>query len=116
MKINKSKNLKIPTRELIEKYIDKFNKKPTYLDDDKAIDTLVKTFPKNDKIEEIILKVYIINFIYKTRIFKPYYVAKNILEKRIDGKLMNGDSSVVDDIATGHKIMVKTGKTKKKKN
>lgn len=96
--------LKIPTSKLVKEYNTNFYSNKNYVDDDNAIKLLVNTFPNNNKIEEIIVKVYTLNFIYKTYIIKPYNIAVNIFNKKIDNKLRQGDPSVVDDIAIGHNV------------
>jgi len=41
-----------PTNELVEEYIDKFNKDERYFPADQAIINLFESFPENKKLEE----------------------------------------------------------------
>lgn len=90
----------IPTKELVKKYIKDFDNTEGYLKNDEVINKLFLWFPKNNKIEEVILKVNIINSIYKTRIVETYKVAKHIVEtKCIDDMIEKGNYNVINKIA-----------------
>jgi hypothetical protein len=57
------------------------------------------TYPRNDCIEDILIKVCSLNDFYSTNIFSPFMVAKHILALQIDSKLKNNNLSLVNEIA-----------------
>jgi len=59
------KDLNTPTNELVDEYIDKFNNDERYFLADNAIIKLFEKFPENKKIEDILLKISVINDLYK---------------------------------------------------
>lgn len=65
-----------------------------------ATEKLFSLFPKNTNLEEVILKVAVLNKFYSTNIQDTFTVAKTICSlKDIDSKLKSGDFSVVNEIA-----------------
>ena len=67
------------------------------------------TYPQNQQIEDILVKVATLNDFYSTQIFSVYPVAKHILDLNIDDRLQEGDLTIVNDIST---VMMENG-TKK---
>lgn len=70
-----------------------------------------KQFPDNTKIEDILLKVTVLNDFYKINIYRhsdPYAVSKHILRHKIDKKLRSGDIDLVNKIAP----VISRGETK----
>lgn len=70
-----------------------------------------KQFPDNTKIEDILLKVTVLNDFYKINIYRhsdPYTVSKHILRRKIDKKLRSGDIDLVNKIAP----VISRGETK----
>ena len=105
--------LSIPSNELIAKYIHEFNENDRYFYADKAIDKLIGCFPQNKTIEDVLLKVVVINRLYSTSVYGVNEMAEHILSQDIDIRLKSGDLSLVDAIATGHGIPI--GETKKER-
>lgn len=54
---------------------------------------------QNNCIEDILIKCSSLNDFYSTNIFDIHTVAQHILSLNIDGRLRNGDRSLVNDIA-----------------
>lgn len=100
----KKEELEKPTDDLIDRYIENFNKDKRYKSADDSITKLLKKFPKNDSIESIFLKTTVINEMYSTNIYGTFKMAEHILKMNIDKGLENGDPKVVHQIATGHGI------------
>lgn len=98
-----------PNKEIIEQYKDIYQKddKANYFD--KAITEIVKSFPLNNNLENIILKISIINDLYSTNIFSKYELAKHILSLNFDDAIKQKDYNIVNRIAKGHGI--KSSKT-----
>jgi hypothetical protein len=96
--------LKIPTNDLINEYIVKFNNDERYYLADQAIIKLFSAFPKNENLEDIILKISVINDLYSTNIFSTFKLAKHIRQLQIDNYLSEKKLSIVNEIAIGHGI------------
>ena len=50
-------------------------------------------------MDDVLIKVCSLNDFYSTNIFSPFNVAKHIVDLKIDERLKNGDTSLVNDIA-----------------
>jgi hypothetical protein len=98
------KTLLVPSNNLVEKYLRLFKKDDRYYLADQAIVKLFEKFPENKLLQDILLKISIINDLYSTNIFGTFLLAKHIQRKRIDTALAKGDATVVNRIATGHGI------------
>lgn len=107
-------DLQTPTNDLVEKYIAKFNQDDRYFSADQAIINLFNAFPENKKLEDILLKISVINDLYSTNIFGTFIMAKHIKNLQIDAGLKIGDPLIVNKIALGHGI--KTKKNNKELN
>ncbi|NQV48963.1 MAG: hypothetical protein HQ507_00590 [Candidatus Marinimicrobia bacterium] len=106
--------LETPTNKLVGKYIRQFNKDERYFAADSAIVNLFDAFPGNKKLEDILLKISVINDLYSTNIFGTFNMAKHIQSLKVDSAIRRGDLGIVHKIATGHGI--KTKKYKKEIN
>ena len=100
--------LKIPTPDLVKKYNKQFEDIERYQIADQAIIKLFEKFNKNKEIEDILLKISVINDLYSTNIFSTFQMAKHISSLNIDSALERGDPTIVNKIA---KITI-SGKTK----
>jgi hypothetical protein len=98
------KELQTPTNELVDEYVDKFNNDERYYLADQAIINLFQKFPENRKLEDILLKISVINDLYSTNIFGTFIMARHILSLQIDNALLTADPKIVNMIATGHGI------------
>lgn len=93
-----------PTTDLIDRYIDKFNSDERYYPADQAIIKLFAAFPENKRLEDILLKISVINDLYSTNIYGTFKMAKHIQKLKIDKDLTEGVAELVNRIATGHNI------------
>lgn len=99
-RMSKREDIPTPCVTDAEKYIQGWDKLEKYRLQERALDKLFfQAFPKNNSIEEILVKVACLNEFYSTNIMSVYPVAKHILELDIDKRLISGDSSLVGDIA-----------------
>ena len=98
--------LQQPSNRLIDNYISQFNNDERYFIADRAIINLFKAFPANNKLEDILLKISVINDLYSTNIFSTFNLAKHIKRLNIDKDLNNGSPQLVHKIATGHEIRI----------
>lgn len=93
-------NIPKPTETEVNKYIKKWDSLENYVLQEDALNKLFfKTYPKNDDINDILIKASSLNDFYSTNIFSIFPVAKHILELKIDERLKNGDTTLVNDIA-----------------
>ncbi len=99
--------LEIPTDKLIDKYIAEFENDERYYKADKAIVNLFEAFPENKTIEDILLKISVINDLYSTNILGTWRMAKHIKSLNIDNELQAGSPDLVNKIAMGHGIKSK---------
>lgn len=88
-----------PTPDYILSRLPDFDATPRYSDADRAVGLVFSQWPTNRLIEEVLAKVVTLNTLYSTNIYGVYDVARHIVELNIDGRLTNGDQSLVDDIA-----------------
>lgn len=108
------KRLQTPTNDLLDEYIAKFNNDERYYPADQAIIKLFEAFPENKRLEDILLKISVINDLYSTNIFGTFIMAKHIQRLDIDEDLEKGNPELVNRIATGHEI--RANKTNKEIN
>ena len=89
-----------PTEKEVNKYLQKWDSLENYVLQEKALNKLFfETYPKNNDINDILIKASSLNDFYSTNIFSIFPVAKHILELNIDKRLENGDTTLVNDIA-----------------
>lgn len=79
---------------------------PAIKNAEKAINNLIKTFPKNTRLEDIYLKVITINALYSTNIYDTYKMAYHIYKNipAIDDHLQEGEIGIIEKISRGHGI------------
>ena len=101
MKVMKQKIVKIPTHALVDSYISKWHKLDNYVNQEIALNKLFKILlPKNDKFEDVLLKVTVLNKFYSTKILDTYSLSTKIVEiKKLDDRLKKGDMSLIDEIS-----------------
>lgn len=88
-----------PSKELVEHYLEKWDKLEDYSAQEEAVNRVFKDYSSNKELENILIKCSILNDFYSTNIFKIYPVAKHILKLNIDERLKAGDPTLVDEIA-----------------
>jgi hypothetical protein len=104
--------LQEPTRELVDSYLELFKKDERYYPADQAISNLFRVFPENKKMEDILLKISVINDLYSTNILGTFKMAVHIQNLNIDDALHRGDPDIVNKIAGGHSIHSKKSSRK----
>lgn len=89
-----------PTKKEVIKYLKLWDSLENYVLQERSLDKLFfETYPKNEVIEDILIKASSLNDFYSTNIFSIFPVAKHILKLNIDNRLKNGDETLVNDIA-----------------
>lgn len=93
--------IKTPTVKQVQEYLSKWDSLENYVLQESSLSKLFNhTYPENNEMDDILIKVCSLNDFYSTNIFSPFMVAKHIIELNIDERLQNGDINLVDDIAT----------------
>ncbi len=85
----------------ISSYLGKWEKMQRYKQQEKAINLLFHELcPEHDKVEEVLLKVSVLNDFYGTQIYDKYSVASGIASlDKVSERIKSGDQSLVADIA-----------------
>lgn len=98
--------------KLLEFCASKFEKIERYCLADCTISKIIEQASENDKIEDVLAKVVLINSLYGTAIFDVIKIAKHIQLKGegIDNKIKKGDLSVIDVIRKYHGIKTQNDK------
>lgn len=97
--MSNQKPLAIPSPELISTYITKFEQDPATAASDQAVSKAFHAFPHNDRIEEVLLKVAVLNSLYSTNIFALTKVATHIYQLQIDNALAQHSLAIIEAIA-----------------
>lgn len=90
-----------PSKEECQKY-QQFSDEH-YKKQGKAVEKVFAQYPKNDNIEEILIKTAILNDFYSTAIKATYSVAEVIFNLKIDPELEKNDVTIVNKIADATK-------------
>ena len=92
--------IETPCREQVLFYLATWDEQENYVLQEHALDKLFfETYPFNTDINDILIKASSLNDFYSTNIFSIFTVAKHILALNIDKRILDGDASLVDDIA-----------------
>jgi hypothetical protein len=96
----RAKSIPEPTSLEVQKYLDEWHKLENYVLQESALQKLfINTYPKNEEMDDILIKVCSLNDFYSTNIFSPFIVAKHIFNIGIDSKLAQNDLTIVNEIA-----------------
>lgn len=89
-----------PTPNIVKEYLEKWKSLENYVLQESSLKKLFnKTYPKNNDMDDVLIKVCSLNDFYSTNIFSPFTVAKHIVELKIDEKLNKEDLNIVNEIA-----------------
>ena len=90
-----------PSKSEIEKYLTLWDSLENYRLQESSLKKLfTKTYPLNDDLDEVLIKVCALNDFYSTSIYYPVQVAKHIVSLQLDKKLVIKDPKVVNEIAS----------------
>ncbi len=87
-----------PTPEAVLHYGRRFDEEGPAVAD-AALTELFGQFPRNDRLEHVLLKVTALNTLYGTGILAVHRVAEAIWQRRIDARLAEGAPELVNEIA-----------------
>lgn len=89
-----------PTPSYVSSFLQRWELLENYKLQEQSLALLFKEFcPTNGVLEHVLLKVSALNDFYSTNIFDTYSVAKHIRKIDIDHRLINGDLSLVNELA-----------------
>lgn len=89
-----------PTEREVLKYLELWESLENYVLQESSLRKLFsKTYPLNENIDDVLIKVCSLNDFYSTNIFSPITVAKHIVSLKIDQRLTNNDYDLVNNIA-----------------
>ena len=103
-KSNANLNIPTPNQSEMQKWVDEWHKgqaMENYRNQESALYKLFHhTYPRNNDLDEVLVKVATLNDFYSTNIYNIFAAAKHILGVAdIDRRLANGDESLVNEIA-----------------
>jgi len=89
-----------PTVKEIKNYLNKWDKLENYVLQESSLHKLFnQTYPLNNDMDDVLIKVCSLNDFYSTNIFSPFTIAKHIVKLDIDNRLGKGDLELVNEIA-----------------
>lgn len=101
-------NILSPTPELLIEYLNKWNNLENYVYQENSLRKLFQdTYPENNNIDDVLVKVCVLNDFYSTNIFSPFSVAKHIISLKADSRLEENNLQLVNDLA---QVKMKNGK------
>lgn len=93
-------NVKKPSVEQVEHYQEVWRRQENYVLQERSLNKLFgTTYPMNNDLDDILIKVCSLNDFYSTNIFSPFKVARHILDLSIDTRLNQLDHTLVSSIA-----------------
>jgi hypothetical protein len=100
-KDKEKREIKKPSKEEVQKYLNKWDKLENYPLQEKALNKLFnKTYPKNENIEDVLIKVCSLNAFYSTNILSLPKIAEHIVKLDIDNSIKNDELDIVNKIAS----------------
>jgi len=106
----KNRNIPKPSLMEIEGWLENWKKLENYVLQENSLRKLyTKTYPLNNDMDDVLIKVCSLNDFYSTHIFSPFTVAKHIVALEIDELLEKNNLEIVDKIA---EVKMSDGKTK----
>lgn len=92
--------IKRPSKTEVEYYLKKWNSLENYVLQESSLKKLFsETYPFNNELDDVLIKVCALNDFYSTNIFSPFAVAKHIVALKIDSYLAKDDLEIVNKIA-----------------
>jgi len=92
-------SLPLPSESLVISTAQAFDADPRYGPSDRALASEFSRFPLNDTLEEVLIKVVLLNTLYNTNVFAVVEMAAHIRDLAIDQDLSTASPALVDKIA-----------------
>lgn len=87
-----------PSTVEVMKYMKKWGEYDKYVAHERALGWLFKKYPKNNDLNQVLIKAAAVNDLFSTGILNVYQVANHIYDLNIDDRLDKGDHTLVKDI------------------
>lgn len=98
-----------PSPSEVTQYLHLWDTQENYSLQESSLNKLFsRTYPKNNDLDDVLIKVCALNDFYSTNIFSPFIVAKHIVSLEIDADLARDDLEIVNKIGN---VEMKNGKT-----
>lgn len=89
-----------PSQKEVEYYLKLWDSLENYTLQESSLRKLFsKTYPLNNNLDDVLIKVCSLNDFYSTNIFSPFTVAKHIVALKIDDSLIKDDLEIINKIA-----------------
>lgn len=89
-----------PSAKTLNQFIRRWETLEKYVAQERSLNKLFsKVYPKNNDLNDILIKVCSLNDFYSTNIFDTHCVAKHILNLKIDRQLSRKDPALVNTVA-----------------
>jgi hypothetical protein len=79
---------------------------------DEAVNIVFRAYPTNSSLDHVLIKVTVLNSLYRTNIFQIHRLSKHVLRmeesKQLDEKLRVGDLEAIELLRKGHGIKRKS--------
>jgi len=99
-----------PSQIEVEHYLKLWDSLENYTLQESSLRKLfTKTYPLNNDLDDVLIKVCSLNDFYSTNILSPFTVAKHIVKLGIDDRLAKNDLTIVNEIT---KVEMNGGKIK----
>ncbi len=93
-------NIVKPSPKEVKNYLKLWDSLENYTLQESSLNKLFsKTYPLNNNLDDVLIKVCSLNDFYSTNIFSPFTVAKHIVALKIDNNLAKDDLEIVNKIA-----------------
>jgi hypothetical protein len=89
----------IATPQLVDEYHQKFVNNEQFVLGERVVRNVFTQYPGNTSLDNIMIKICVLNTIYSTRINAIYAVARKILSLKIDDRIISADKTLVNEIA-----------------
>jgi len=107
-KNNNQINIPTPSQKEVKKYLKLWDSLENYTSQEISLKKLfTKTYPLNNDLDDVLIKVCSLNDFYSTNIFSPFDVARHIVAMNIDEYISRDDLKIVNRIA---KVRMNGGK------
>jgi hypothetical protein len=93
----KTVSLPLPSPDLVASYVQQFDQTQAVVE--RTLSQLFQQFPENKRLEDVLLKVVVLNDLYRTGILATYKVAEHIFDRNIDERIRQGEVEAIELIA-----------------
>ncbi|MBM3179782.1 MAG: hypothetical protein FJZ86_05445 [Chloroflexi bacterium] len=94
-----NKTIELPSVELIQKYINKFDSNNSLVIVENTLSELFGKYPDNSDLRDVLIKAAVLNSLYYTNIYAIVKMAEHIVKEKIDVELREGSPELIDKIA-----------------